>query len=322
MPFAPPVATVVVPVKNAARDLPQQLAALDAQVDPPRFEVIVADNGSTDDLAGAVAAARGGLDLRVLDASRKPGPSHARNAAAAAARGTYLLFCDADDVVGPDWVRAFVEAQGEAEARGASEGALLGGSMAHGRLNSPAQREAYGETRDDPRPPAERPVLAEGTGHYGPYQHVPSSNLCVPRAVFLRVGGFDESWEGAGEDTDFAWRVQLAGVPAHVAPRAVVEYRLRTTAPQIFAQARAWARERVLLFERFAGTGVEPGGSIKHSARHAPSALLALVRAPRGSARRLRAAQELGDDLGFLEGSLKYRVLKRAPRRSLADERP
>ena len=72
--------SVVIPTFNAADVIEQQLAALAGQKDAAPFEVVVADNGSTDDLASAVAQWRKALPgLRVVDASRDRGVSVARN---------------------------------------------------------------------------------------------------------------------------------------------------------------------------------------------------------------------------------------------------
>ena len=98
--------SVVVPTYNAAATLPEQLAALAAQTIGFPFEVVISDNGSTDDSASVAAAWCDRLDLRVVDASRGRGVSVARNVGIEAAAADLVLLCDADDGVSAGWVEA------------------------------------------------------------------------------------------------------------------------------------------------------------------------------------------------------------------------
>src|SRR5688500_11078093 len=103
--------SVIIPCYNAAATLGVQLAALAAQVYDGSWEVLIADNGSSDgsrEMALSYAAAIPGL--RVIDASEKRGAAHARNTGAAAASGAYLLFCDADDEMAPGYLQAMSDA--------------------------------------------------------------------------------------------------------------------------------------------------------------------------------------------------------------------
>jgi glycosyltransferase involved in cell wall biosynthesis len=107
------VTSVVIATFNRARLLADTLQALASQEAPHGgFEVVVADNGSTDETGAVVKAAAPTLPLEYLHVST-PGKSHAVNAAIAHARGDLLVFTD-DDVV-PErgwllaWRRAFDE---------------------------------------------------------------------------------------------------------------------------------------------------------------------------------------------------------------------
>lgn len=107
--------TVVIPAFNEADYLPATLDAL-AQAMAPlalRGEVVVADNRSTDATA-AVAAGRGARVVRepVRQIAR------ARNAGAAAARGRYLVFVDADTVVPPALLARAIDAMVRGRAGG------------------------------------------------------------------------------------------------------------------------------------------------------------------------------------------------------------
>src|SRR4030095_8536127 len=89
--------SVIVPAHDAGSHLPDCLAALRA-CGPAATEVIVVDDGSTDE--SAAIAAR--LGARVVRLTANAGAAAARNRGAAEARGDILLFVDADGAGGPD----------------------------------------------------------------------------------------------------------------------------------------------------------------------------------------------------------------------------
>src|SRR5204862_175427 len=88
---APRLVSVLIPVRNAARLLPDQLNALAAQDYDGPWEVVVADNGSSDGSASVARRLAGRLpSLRVVDASGRRGAGPARNAGAAALQALAL----------------------------------------------------------------------------------------------------------------------------------------------------------------------------------------------------------------------------------------
>jgi len=104
---AQPSLSVVVPVYNAMPFLVAQLESLQGQ-QMPDVEFLLIDDGSSDGSAGVLAEyARRDPRMRVLQQANG-GPSRARNTAIAAARGRYLAFADADDVVAPDFCSALL----------------------------------------------------------------------------------------------------------------------------------------------------------------------------------------------------------------------
>src|SRR5512132_3931492 len=108
-----PRLSVIVPCRDAESTLAAQLEALSRQVYAGDWEVVVADNGSRDrsrELAASFAARLPGL--RIVEAGEVRGAAHARNAGARAASHDRLLFVDADDEVGDEWVGALAEALG------------------------------------------------------------------------------------------------------------------------------------------------------------------------------------------------------------------
>lgn len=101
-------ASVVVPTRNRAARLRRCLASLAAQTLPAeRFEVIVVDNGSSDDTAAVARSFGDRLTLRLLHED-EPGLHVGRHAGWRAARSAVLMFCDDDIEAAPGWVQAVV----------------------------------------------------------------------------------------------------------------------------------------------------------------------------------------------------------------------
>lgn len=104
-----PLVSVITPAHDAGRFLRETLASVRAQTFTD-WEMVVAENGSTDDTRELLAAAaRADARVRVLTIGRPLGPAAARNAAIAEARGRYLAFLDADDLWLPEKLEAQLE---------------------------------------------------------------------------------------------------------------------------------------------------------------------------------------------------------------------
>jgi hypothetical protein len=176
----------IVPVRNDAKRLRICLDAIASNRDPRvETEVLVADNGSTDDSREAAIAA----GARVLSL---PGlrVSDLRNRASAAATGDLLAFVDADHKIVPTWIASAVDVL-ETEGVGAV-GALYSAPVP----GSWVQR-MYGAMR----------------GHTSGRHDVSwlgSGNLAVRREAFDAVRGFDAALE-ACEDVDFCQRLRREG---------------------------------------------------------------------------------------------------------------
>ena len=99
-----PEFTVVVPTIGRPRYLEGCLAAL-AALDYPRdrYEVVVVNDGGGGPTVDVIARFAEDLELRATEPART-GPSAARNAGAAAARGRFVAFTDDDCVPGTGWL--------------------------------------------------------------------------------------------------------------------------------------------------------------------------------------------------------------------------
>jgi glycosyltransferase involved in cell wall biosynthesis len=92
----PPRISVVIPTYNRARDIRRCLDSLIEQTFK-NFEVLVCDDGSSDDTAQVVAGYKARLDLSYHWAANFGGPARPRNVGVRMARGEYVAFLDSDD---------------------------------------------------------------------------------------------------------------------------------------------------------------------------------------------------------------------------------
>lgn len=117
----PPLVSVVVPAYNAARTIGETISSLLAQT-YPNVEIIVVDDGSTDDTPARVRDAPGSVRLV---SQPNAGAAAARNHGIEVARGEYLGFLDADDI----WLREKVARQVSALEADPSLGVVQSGAV-------------------------------------------------------------------------------------------------------------------------------------------------------------------------------------------------
>lgn len=283
--------SVILPCLNESEYIATQLESLAKQNWNEPWEVIVSDNGSTDETLTIVEQYRSRLpNLKVVDASARRGVSFARNMGIRAAHGELLAFCDADDEVAPDWVAAIAAA--------ISKYGLVASRLDAEKLSDPAALRAKGNRR-------QRDGLIKYS--YVDYlSHADACGLGVRRSIHEEIGGFDETMLYC-EDCDYCWRAQLSGTALHFAPEALVYKRHQSGSVNRLRQARNWGEYNVLLNKKFRPLGM-PKVSFKVCAK-IWWRLLKRLRYIRSPIERERWLWDLGYRLGHLKGSLKYRII-------------
>ena len=281
---------MIVPVLNAATTLPNQLDALAVQRCGVPWELVAADNGSTDPSRRIVEEwlAEGAREGSLVDASGAAGAGPARNAAAAHATGDLLVFTDADDVVAPGWLQAIADA--------ATRGDLVAGRLEVDEVNDPVVRSWFHG------PPADRPITAHG---FLPFAG--SGNCAVWRDVFDEAGGFDPAMRYGG-DIDFSWRVQLAGRDLVFAAEAVLRRRYPDSVRAVARQHYRWGQANALLYRRHRAAGM-PRPSARQVVRTWASIVASAPLAPFSRTRRGRWVRLAALRLGHAVGSLRHRVV-------------
>ena len=104
-----PEISVVIPTHNRLEVLSEVLQALEFQHDPPPFEVVVVDDGSTDGTGDWLRSRTFRIPLRTL-VQENHGPAGARNTGVAAASGRWVAFLGDDTVPSPGWLATHREA--------------------------------------------------------------------------------------------------------------------------------------------------------------------------------------------------------------------
>jgi glycosyltransferase involved in cell wall biosynthesis len=217
-----PAVSVVIPARNAEREIVPTLEALAA------VETVVAVNGSSDATAD-VARAHGATVVVSERASR----SAARNLGAAAAGGEHLLFTDAACVPEPGWAERLAACLGDAP--------LAGGPVRVTTSAKPGAAERFDALW---RFQQERAVREGGWSA--------AANLGVTRDAFAQLGGFDERLT-AGDDVDICVRARRAGLAIGWCPDAEVAHPASRTVSAVCRRALRQGFSSTVLARRFEG---------------------------------------------------------------------
>ena len=220
----PPFVSVVIATRNRQALLARTLDALEAQSYPhDRFEVIVADNGSTDGTAATVRAAGArpsAASIRYLHVAQ-PGKSHAVNAALALVRGDLIALTDDDVLADRNWLDRMAHSFGDTGAD-----FIAGRILPLWEIAPPAWMSAslYGVLAVPDNGADRLDVIAAG-------DVVPiGANMAVRRQVTDRIGGLRvdlgklDGTLRTGEDHEFFLRMLDAGFRGVYEPAAVVHH--------------------------------------------------------------------------------------------------
>lgn len=218
--------SVVVPVRNEASSIGRTVEAVLAQAPASvDVEVVVVDDGSTDDTRSSAVSA-GAVVLRSSEPGRPGNPAAARNLGAAESRGDPIVFLDADCTPQHGWLEAILAAHSAGEV-------VVGGSLDMPPGLSPTARCDYycGWYLIHSRRPA---------GHV---PHHPPPNLSVRRNAFLSTAGFAEEPPFSYTNEERFWQAELRqrGDMIYFEPRATAWHHNRPGFLNLLKRNYRWA---------------------------------------------------------------------------------
>jgi glycosyltransferase involved in cell wall biosynthesis len=221
-----PSVSVVVCSYNGAKLLRECLGSL-LEVEYPNFEIILVDDGSTDETPSIAAEYS---EIRYIRQDNL-GLSVARNVGAEAARGEIVCYTDSDCVADKDWLYYLVDTMQRL------------GVDAIGGPNLPPPSDEWTARCVAASPGGPSHVMIDDRFA----EHVPGCNMAFRRKTLLEMGGFDAQFRQAGDDVDICWRFLDAGMNIGFAPAAIVWHHRRNTVRAFLRQQKGYGRSEAML---------------------------------------------------------------------------
>ena len=252
--------SIVIPTFNGAARIEHCLDSLTTQLSGRKVEILVVDDGSTDDIAEVATRYPAVRLLRQKNA----GPATARNRGAREARGEIVLFTDDDCVPMPDWLDAMLKPFEQPEVVGA-KGAY------RTRQRSLTARFVQLEYEDKYR------LMARAED----IDFIDTYSAAFRRERFLEMTGYDTSFPVAcAEDVELSYRMSARGWKMRFAPGAIVYHTHPSTLASYLRKKYKFAFWRVLAVRKNPGKGVKDSHTpqvMKLQLFLAPALLLAIV---------------------------------------------
>jgi GT2 family glycosyltransferase len=245
-----PKVSVVVCTRNGSRTICDTFEGLQ-QLDYPDYEVIVVDDGSSDNtamlarhygfrvihtsnrgLSSALPGRENGHDWVITRPNR--GLSNARNLGLEAATGEIVAYIDDDAYPDPHWLT------------------YLAATFLNPRT------EKYGGVGGPNIAPPRDGLIADCVAHSpgGPVhvlltnqkaEHIPGCNMAFRRVALKTIGGFDPQFHVAGDDVDVCWRLQAQGWTLGFSPAAMVWHHRRNSLRAYWKQQRGYGKAEAML---------------------------------------------------------------------------
>lgn len=238
-----PPASVVILNHNNGEFLGRCLLSV-LSTEYPNFEVILVDNGSTDDSVELVRRQFGNEPrLKIIQDSKNLGASVGRNTGSKHATGKYLAFLDPDTKVDGNWLKEAVTLMEGHPSVAAVQCKLL-------LLSNPSRIDYVGDfisqfgflVQRVPLGALDSDALQKRAVIFG----VKSAGMVANKLVLQKIGVFDEDYFIYMEETDLCWRVWLSGSQVEYCPTSIVYHD--------FGQLSKLSSERAKFLSKYHGT--------------------------------------------------------------------
>ncbi len=224
-----PRISVAVCSHNGGHTIRECLEGL-TRLEYPDFEVILVDDGSTDDTATIARE----FPIKLIQTEQR-GLSNARNIAFRAATGEIVAYIDDDAFPDPHWLHylalTFRHSQ-HAAVGGPNIPPRSDGNIAYCVAHAPG-----GPTHV---------LLSDRVA-----EHIPGVNMAFRKNSLEALGGFDEQFWTAGDDVDMCWRLQQKGWTIGFSPAAVVWHHRRNSVRTFWRQQRGYGKAEALLVKKW-----------------------------------------------------------------------
>ena len=235
-PIEATTASIIIPTFNGASRIGHCLDALLNQTSGKNVEILVVNDGSTDNTVGVVERSSG---VRLISQANA-GPAAARNRGALEARGTIILFTDDDCVPIPDWLEAMLEPFQDPEVVGAK-------GVYRTRQTSLVARFVQIEYEDRYRLMRSQSSI----------DFIDTYSAAFRRDRFLAMNGYDISFPVAcAEDIELSYRMSARGWKMKFAPAAIVYHTHPDTIWRYLKKKYKFAFWRVLAVRKNPGKAV------------------------------------------------------------------
>lgn len=194
-------ASVVIAAYNAKATIAQCIeAVLQQSVPRSQFEVIIVDDGSTDDTRKMIAS----RDVKILCQPHR-GVGAARNLGVEQAQGEIILFTDADCAPAHDWVETLIQPFHDSEISGAKGVYKTYQSEVIARFAQLEYEDKYDKMKKEKY-----------------IDFVDTYCAAYRKSIFSKDGGFDPAFRRSGEDIEFSYRLAERGYKMVFIPQAIV----------------------------------------------------------------------------------------------------
>ena len=213
-----PYVSVIIPVRNEGIHLKKTIESLHAVKTMYPFEIIVVDDGSTDNCCDFIRSNTNDGQIK-LKVTKGLGSSMARNSGADIASGEYFIFCDAHLTFEDNWMENLLEPIVNGIADASNPG------IADSRN---PESIGFGYTWNHKLEPTWN--VEKESSFYSPL--LAGGCLAISSKVFFDVGGFERGFKVWGrEDEEFSLKLWLFGYRCIVQPKITILHLFRPSSP-------------------------------------------------------------------------------------------